>query len=112
MKIAILAMMLSFLCGSAFAGSLEFEWGYPAEAQAQIVGFRLYRDGTILEPVSIAATDRTATVPRQTDKRSHTYHLTAYSAEDESGPSATAIDAYVAAKVEPITGTLTIKVIP
>lgn len=72
----------------------------------------LYRDGNIPELVEIPATARTVTVPRQTDKRSHTCHLTAYSDEDESGPSATAIDAYIAAKVEPVTGALTIKVVP
>ena len=112
MKTLLIAISILLLTASAsLAASLEFGWSYTAADQAGIVGFRLYRDGTVVDKDAIPAAARTVTVPRQTDKKSHTYHLTAYSADAESAPSATVIDAYVAATVSPVSGALTIKVI-
>ena len=79
---------------------LTFVWQYTADEQALISGFRLYRDGNVVEVEHIAPELRTVTVPRQADKTAHSYHLTAYNADEESNPSNSAIDVWRAAKLK------------
>jgi hypothetical protein len=104
----ILSLILISVASASYAASLKFAWQYPTGET--IAGFRLYRDGTIVDTDNIAPAARTVTVPRQTDRKSHTYHLTAYTADAESKPSGTVIDTYIAATVTPA-GVLTIEVI-
>lgn len=92
------------------AADLKFAWEYTAEEQANIEGFKLYRDGVTEEAV-IPANARTVTIPRQTDKQSHSYHLTAFNAEEESGPSGTAIDVYSTKKLMRVEGVLSLEVV-
>jgi hypothetical protein len=93
----------------AHAESLRFVWSYPVNEIPNIAGFRLYRDGQIIDTDNIPPTATTVTVERQTDKKNHVYFLTAFSATDESKASDTAIDIY-SYSIKAV-GNLTIEVI-
>jgi hypothetical protein len=110
MKRILLAAIILIFATTSFAAELKFTWDYTPEAQADIEGFKLYRDGTVEEAI-LTPNARTVVIPRQTDKKSHTYHLTAFNAEEESGPSATAIDVYSTKKPIRVEGTLILEVI-
>jgi hypothetical protein len=109
MKRLFLTLFFLLFTTSSFAAELlRFGWTYPSDP---VDGFKLYRDGSILEQVTIPPTARTVTVPRQTDKKSHAYHLTAFLGEIESGPSDVAIDTYTPKPVARVEGTITIEII-
>ncbi|GAB6191136.1 hypothetical protein [Desulfocastanea catecholica] len=93
---ALITVALTLMLGSSFAHAedLKFGWDYPPEEVENIDGFRLYRDGNIIDTDAIPKTALTITVPRQTDKQDHTYHLVAYVGTMESGPSQATIDSY------------------
>ncbi len=105
-KIVILIIALLF-SSVAHAEQLKFVWSY--DDPSIIDGFRLYRDGQIVDTDNIAPTAVTVTTERQTDKKSHVYHLVAFLGEEESGPSETAIDEY--SHIIQAVGNLTIEVI-
>lgn len=113
-KIAVcVGFLLWVIPGMACAENLRFSWEYPPEAQSTITGFRLYRDGNILEVDGIPSNARTVAVLRMADKQSHTYLLTAINlvTGEESKSSATSIDAWIAARLTPV-GLLRVEVIP
>jgi len=89
---AVFAAVLLFSVPVIAAEQLKFSW--QNDATTDLDGFRLYRDGQTLDTDNIPATATTITVPRQTDKKNHTYHLVAVYGGTESGPSQTAIDVY------------------
>jgi hypothetical protein len=109
-KIILTILALLLFAIPSFAAELKFAWEYTPEEQANVEGFKLYRDGVTEEAV-IPADARTVTIPRQTDKQSHSYHLTAFNAEEESGPSGTAIDVYSTKKLMRVEGVLSLEVI-
>jgi len=91
-----LVMLFAFTTLAFSAETLTFGWSYPEAERLNITGFNLYQDGTLLLVEGIPATDSAVIIPKPTDKKSHVYHLTAVSLEDESGSSDTVIVAYKA----------------
>ena len=83
--LAALAVTL-IMAGSAAADTIRFAWDYDAAAQAIIEGFRLYQDGQPMS-VTIPPAARTVDTPYIEDRQARTYHLTAFSGTEESGPS-------------------------
>ena len=88
----ILTLSTTFAYG---AEMLRFGWGYDVAHEAQIDGYRIYRDGgSIVEADNIPPSARTIEVPRQTDRQNHSYYIVAFVDAEESGVSDIAMDMY------------------
>lgn len=108
-----IAFMVSLLFATySQAESLEFGWEYPVAETTKIKGFRLYRDGLVIEKDNIPPTATTVSIPRMTDMKPHSYHLVAVSLTPgyKSDPSQSAIDLPVIT-VQAV-GPFTFKIVP
>jgi hypothetical protein len=87
MKTLLTTLLITLLLATSShaAKLLRFGWDYTVEDQAHLAGFRLYQDGLPIQDVDPSA--RSVDTPYLEDKDSHIYHLTAFTTEEESGPS-------------------------
>lgn len=103
------SILLSTPC---FADTLKFSWEYSNTEQANITGFRIYRDNGSTIETELPPEARIAVIPRQTDKKTHAYYIVAYKDNEKSEPSDIAIDNYVAVTIKPVVnGSLSIEII-
>jgi len=112
MKTLLLTLLLTILLATSShaAKLLRFAWDYAAEDQQHLAGFRLYQDGLPIQ--DIAPSGRSVDTPYLEDRDSHIYHLTAFTSEEESGPSdMVRVPAYHRSPRRVATGTFSVEII-
>ena len=111
MLFAILLLPLLLVASQVEAAKvLRFSWTYGVAEAAHLEGFRLYQNGVPVQTVGKDA--RMVETPYIEDREPRIYHLTAYTAEDESGPSdMITVPPYLRAVSRIASGTFTVEII-